>query len=89
MSIQKLPDKFLSPDGETSSEVMVKSKTWGLLKQDRNGVVRFVVWPIREIDGQEVAIDLDWNEVPGYSFHRFEEAVHLFAELLTHSVVAA
>jgi hypothetical protein len=83
-SIAALPDKFLTQAG-TECEVMARSRHWSILRQDRNGSVRFSVWPVRILDHQEVAVDLKLNEVYGYSFQDFDDAVNLLAKLLTHS----
>jgi hypothetical protein len=88
MSIEPLPEKFITPDG-TEHEVMARSTHWSILKQDRNGSIRFAVWPITVLEEQEVAVDLEQQEVYGYAFQRFDDAVNLFARLLTHSAVAA
>jgi hypothetical protein len=86
-SIAALPDKFIQ-DG-TESQVMARSAHWSILKQDRSGSIRYSVWPITQDGEQEYVIDLDRQEVYGYKFDRFDDAVNLFARLLSHQVTVA
>ena len=86
-SIAVLPDKFIQ-DG-IESEVMARSKHWSILKQDHNGTILFEVWPITQDGEQEYVINLDREEVRGYAFDRFDDAVNAFARLLTHKVTVA
>jgi hypothetical protein len=86
-SIAALPDKFIQ-DG-IESEVMARSRHWSILKQDRNGNIIFSVWPISKDEEQEYVVNLEREEVRGYSFQRWDDAVNLFAELLGHKVTVA
>jgi hypothetical protein len=86
-SIAVLPEKFIQDDIE--SEVMARTKHWSILKQDRNGAILFAVWPISSDGEQEYVINLDREEVRGYAFDRFDDAVNLFARVLTHKVAVA
>jgi hypothetical protein len=86
-SIAALADKFIQ-DG-IESQVMARSAHWSILKQDRNGTILFAVWPISKDEEQEFVINLERQEVYGYAFDRFDDAVNAFARVLTHKVTLA
>jgi hypothetical protein len=77
-SIEPLPAEF-TEDGHSYAQV-IRSKHWAVLKQDKDGNVRYVVSPIVVRNGRERFANPRYNEVYGYEFPTEEAAIEVFLQ---------